>query len=156
MREVRLIDETGAQIGVVPIEEARKRAEVAGLDLVEVSPDARPPVCKILDYGKFKYQIKKRAHKSKAHQSVLKEIRIRPKIDKHDLGYKVEQAKEFILAGDKVQVTCVFRGREMSHPEFGKEVLRQVEELLKDVAKIERPAMMEGKRLSMLLARKVG
>lgn len=154
MREVRLIGPNGDQVGIVPIEEARRRADEAGLDLVEVSPDARPPVCRILDYGKFKYQLKKRAHKSKAHQAVLKEIRVRPKIDKHDLGYKMEQAREFLENGDKVQVTCVFRGREMTHAELGRGVLKQVEDLLKDIAKIERPPMFEGKRLSMMLAKR--
>lgn len=154
MREVRLIGPTGEQVGIVPIEEARRRADEAGLDLVEVSPDARPPVCRILDYGKFKYQLKKKAHKSKTHQAVLKEIRVRPKIDKHDLAHKIEQARGFLKEGDKVQVTCVFRGREMAHAEFGRAVLTQVQQSLEDLAKVERPPIMEGKRLSMLLAKK--
>lgn len=139
---------------MVPTEEARKRAQEAGLDLVEVSPDARPPVCKILDYGKFKYQLKKKAHKSKSHQSVLKEMKLTPQIDEHDLNYKVEQIRGFLEDGDKVQVSCIFRGRQMMHSEFGRQVLKQVETMLQDIAKVERPPLMEGKNLSMILTKK--
>ncbi len=153
IREVRLIDENGAQVGVVETGEARRRAYDAGLDLVEVSPDARPPVCKIMDYGKFKYALKKKEHESKRkqHQVQIKEIRLRPKIAEHDVSYKAKQARDFLLDGDKVQVTMLFRGREMSHMDVARVVLDAFVKKLSDVSKVERPPKMEGRRLGLLL-----
>ena len=153
IREVRLIDETGAQLGIVETGEARRRAYDAGLDLVEVSPDARPPVCKIMDYGKFKYALKKKEHdsKRKQHQVQTKEIRLRPKIAEHDVAYKSKQAREFLLDGDKVQVTMLFRGREMSHMAVARTVMDSFVAKLADISKVERGAKMEGRRLGLLL-----
>lgn len=132
-------------------------AEEAGLDLVEVAPNARPPVCRILDYGKFKYEQKKKQRgKPKTQSSVLKEIRVRPKIDINDVEIKVRKAREFLEAGNKVQVTCLFRGREMAYQNLGRAVLERVVEMLEDVAKLERAPRMEGRRMNILLARRPG
>ncbi|MBK7642060.1 MAG: translation initiation factor IF-3 [Planctomycetes bacterium] len=152
--EVRLIDENGAQIGVISTAEALKMAEVAKLDLVEVSPMAKPPVCRILDFGKFKYaQAKKeRGHHSRASQ--LKELRVRPAIDKHDLEYRLDAGRKFLEQGHKVQVVCIFRGRQMAHPEHGYAVMKRVAETLGDISKIESPARLMGKRMTMLLSHK--
>jgi translation initiation factor IF-3 len=152
--EVRLINEKGEQVGVVETREAMRMAEEVELDLVEVSPNARPPVCKILDFGKFKYDTRKREQKSgqKKTSSQLKELRVRPAIDPHDLGYRLEQGRKFLKAGHKVQVVCIFRGRQMRHPEHGYNVMKQVVEILVDVAKIEAPAKMMGRRMTMLLS----
>ena len=152
--DVRLIDEKGEQVGIVNTREAQRMADEAGLDLVEVSPTARPPVCKILDFGKFKYETRKREQKSgtKKTSSQLKELRVRPAIDKHDLGYRLDQGRKFLLAGHKVQVVCIFRGRQMRHPEHGYNVMKQVTEILGDVAKIESQARMMGRRMTMLLS----
>jgi translation initiation factor IF-3 len=150
--EVRLIDETGAQVGVVPTEVARKRAEEAGLDLVEVSPTARPPVCRILDYGKFKYEQRKKERSGAKHAtSQLKELRVRPMIDKHDLEYRLKKGREFLLAGHKVQVVCVFKGRQMDHPEHGTRVVQEVAQALSDVSRVEVPPRLMGRRMAMLL-----
>jgi len=153
IRQVRLIDDTNSQIGIVDTDVARQMAYEKGLDLVEVSPDARPPVCKIMDYGKFRYALKKKEHESKKkqHKVQLKEIRLRPKIGEHDIGYKSKQAREFLLDGDKVQVTMLFRGREMAHMDVAKEVLDAFVKKLSDISKVERSAKMEGRRLSLLL-----
>jgi translation initiation factor IF-3 len=153
MPEVRLIDETGEQVGVVPIEDARRRADDAGLDLVEVSPTARPPVCRILDYGKFKYDQRKRERMSGSKHTVsqLKELRVRPMIDPHDLEYRLKKGREFLQAGHKVQVVCVFRGRQMDHPEHGHRVMRQVAEALGDLSKVESAPRLMGRRMTMLL-----
>ena len=152
--EVRLIDEEGEQAGVVDTNEARRRAKELGLDLVEVSPQARPPVCKIMDYGKFLYQQRK---KEKTNQSAskgssqLKELRVRPAIDTHDLSYRLDNGRKFLTSGHKVQVVCIFKGRQMAHPEHGFEVMKTVSENLKDVCKVEVPAKMMGRRMTMLL-----
>jgi len=151
---VFLIGPKGEQWGVRSTEEAIKLADEAGLDLVEVAPHASPPVCKILDYGKFKYEQKKKQNRSKTASSVLKEIRVRPKIDPHDLGIKVKKARHFLEEGHKVQLTCLFRGREMAHKELGVAVMDRVIEELKDLAKVERAARMEGRRMNLLLARR--
>lgn len=141
----------------MPTSKALKMAEEAGLDLVEVAPNSRPPVCRILDYGKFKYEQKKKQRgKPKTQSSVLKEIRVRPKIDVNDVEIKVRKAREFLEQGNKVQVTCLFRGREMAYQGLGREVLEKVVELLSDVAKLERAPRMEGRRMNILLARKPG
>jgi len=139
----------------MPTAKALKQAEAAGLDLVEVAPHAHPPVCRILDYGKFKYEQKKKARgKPKSTASVVKEIRVRPKIDTNDVAIKVRKAREFLDAGNKVQVTCLFRGREMAYKNLGRDVLDRVVELLADIAKVERLPRMEGRRMNLLLSRR--
>ena len=151
--EVRLIGEDGEQHGVVATPEARRRAQEAGLDLVEVSPNARPPGCKIMDFGKFKYQQRKKEKKGGSKQSGgLKELRVRPAISEHDLSYRLEDGRKFLESGHKVQVVCIFRGRQMAHPEHGYEVMRRVAEVLEDVSKVETPARMTGRRMTMLLS----
>ncbi len=153
--QVRLIDDEGAQIGVVRIEDARRRAEEAGLDLVEVQPQADPPVCRILDYGKLKYEQKKRdrtSGKQKKHGGQLKELRVRPAIDDHDLSYRLEKGREFLEQGHKVQVVCVFRGRQLEHPQMGYDVMMKVAEQLEEVCKIETRPRLQGRRMVMLLS----
>jgi len=134
--------------------QALELAREADLDLVEVAPTAAPPVCRLLDYGKFKYEQAKKERESRKgqHASVLREIRMRPKIDSHDLEMKARNAEKFLKGGDKVKVTVMFRGREMAHPEIGRAILDQVAEQLKDVSVIEKPASMEGRFLSAILA----
>ena len=153
VREVRLIDDKGEQLGIVPIEQALSIAEEAGLDLVEVSPNARPPVCKLFDYGKYKFDKEKlqKESKKKSKQRKDKEIRMQPKIEKHDLEFKTKHIKKFLDEGNKVKVTIRFRGRELAHTERGKQVLDKVLELLEDAYIIEREAKMEGRMMSMLL-----
>lgn len=150
---MRLIDESNNQVGVVPIEEARNRAMEAGLDLVEVSPASEPPVCRIMDYGKFLYQQKRKAKESqkKQHVVTLKEIRLRPKIDDHDREIKVGHAAKFIEKGHKVQFTMQFRGREMMHIEQGYQIMEEIVQTLGEAAKIERPAQMLGRKITMVL-----
>jgi translation initiation factor IF-3 len=153
--EVRLIDENGEQVGVVQTPDARRRAQEAGLDLVEVSPNARPPVCKILDYGKFKYEQRKKDKKNKGGSktsSQLKELRVRPAISDHDLSYRLTDGRKFLIVGHKVQVVCIFRGRQMAHPEHGYDVMKKVATQLEDISKIEAPAKMIGRRMTMLLS----
>lgn len=144
-------------VGIIPTQEAMTLATEAGLDLVEVSPNDRPPVCRIMDYGKFKYEQKKRLSQksNKQHQTQLKEIRLRPKTGQHDIDFKVKRAKEFLSQNDKVKVNVIFRGRENAHHERGREILEGVMEMLEDIAKVEKPAGMEGPRaMSMILAPK--
>lgn len=141
---------------MVPTAEALRMAQEAGLDLVEVAPQSRPPVCKILDYGRFKYEQKKKQSRSKSASSILKELRVRPKIDDHDLEIKIRKAREFLEAGHKVQITCLFRGREMVYQNLGRDVLMKVVEALADLARVERPPRMEGRRMNILLGRKSG
>jgi translation initiation factor IF-3 len=126
------------------------------LNLVEVAPEAKPPVCKIMDFGKFKYQQKKKEHRAKIkqHQIVVKEIRVRPKTDKHDIETKIRIARGFLERGDKVQVNMLFRGREMMHQEVGRQVMQSIIEALEDIIKVERPPTQEGRRMVMLLAKK--
>ena len=152
--EVRLVDEDGEQLGVVQTKIAKQRAQDAGLDLVEVSPNARPPVCKIMDFGKFKYEQRKKEKRGGAKKPVtsLKELRVRPAIDDHDLSYRLESGRKFLSQGHKVQVVCIFRGRQMAHPEHGYDVMRKVVEDLEGVSKVERPAKMMGRRMTMLLS----
>jgi translation initiation factor IF-3 len=152
--EVRLIDEKGEQVGVVSRDEALSRAESAGLDLVEVAPTARPPVCRIMDFGKFKYTQRKKERGSHRASSQLKELRVRPAIDKHDLEYRLEAGRRFLEAGHKVQVVCIFRGRQMAHPEHGYEVMRKVAETLGDISRVESEPRLMGRRMTMLLAHK--
>jgi translation initiation factor IF-3 len=152
---IRLIGADGEQHGIVPTSQALEMAREAGLDLVEVSATERPPVCKIMDYGKHKYAQSKKTHQ-KTHQQKLKEIRVRPKTGEHDIETKVQQARKFLEHNDKVQVNVLFRGRELQHIEEGQRVMNQILERLQDVCKIESPARMEGKRMVALLAPKAG
>lgn len=153
IREVRLIDEEGRQIGIVPTREALEMARQRGLDLVEVAPNAVPPVCRIMDYGKFRYDQSRKERESRRHQHVieLKEVRIRPKIDEHDLETKGRQAAKFLDAGDKVKVTVLFRGREMAHPDIGKALLDQMAEMLRNHGVIEQPPRLEGRTMTMVI-----
>jgi len=150
---VRLIDDVGNQCGVVDTEVALDMAREKGLDLVEVAPEAKPPVCKILDYGKFKYLLKKKEHqaKRKQHHVVIKEMRVRPKIDVHDLETKLKQARGFLQDGDKLQVNMLFRGREIGFKELGLAVMNRIKENLSDVGKVEREPRQEGNRMIMIL-----
>jgi translation initiation factor IF-3 len=151
---VRLIDENGTQVGIVPLREALAMAEERGYDLVEVAPNAVPPVCRLLDYGKFRYEQSKKEREARRNQkqSELKQIRLMPKTDDHDVAVKANQARRFLLAGDKVKFNLRFRGREMAHPEIGRQMLDQIAEQLSDIAVIEQKPLMEGRVLSMLLA----
>jgi translation initiation factor IF-3 len=150
---IRLIGAEGEAHGIVPTAQALEMAREAGLDLVEVADKERPPVCKIMDYGKFKYAQSKKSHQ-KTHQQKLKEIRVRPKTGDHDIETKIKQARMFLEHNDKVQVNVLFRGREMQHIEEGQRVMNQVLEALQNDCKIEMPAKMEGKRMVALLAPK--
>jgi translation initiation factor IF-3 len=154
VREVRLIDENGDNRGVVPIAEALARAVAAGLDLVEISPDADPPVTKVLDYGKFKYQEQKKAAEARKRQKIveIKEIKMRPSIDDHDYDVKMRSIKRFFDDGDKVKVTLRFRGRELSHQELGWQVLQRVKADTEPLAKVESEPRMEGRQMVMVLA----
>ena len=153
---VRVITGDGEQLGVLPIEEALAAALERGLDLVEVAPTARPPVVKIMDYGKFKFEEAKaaRAAKKKQHVIQLKEVKYRPGIDDHDFDFKTRHAREFLGDGNKVKVTMMFRGRQMAHLELGKAVLDRVAATLADVGKIESDAKLEGRNMTMVLAPK--
>jgi translation initiation factor IF-3 len=153
---VRVIDQDGAQLGVLPVEEALARAQEKGLDLVEVAPTARPPVVKIMDYGKFKFEEAKaaRAAKKKQHVIQLKEVKFRPGIDDHDFEFKTRHAREFLKDGNKVKVTMMYRGRQLAHVEFGKAVLDRVATELADVGKVEMEAKLEGRNMTMVLAPK--
>ena len=152
--EVRLISADGRQAGVVNTEQAMVLARESGLDLVEVSPMARPPVCKILDYGKYKFEQEKRIKESKRKQKLgkLKEIRMQPKIESHDLQFKARQVRQFLEEGNKVKVTIRFRGRELAHTEIGRDVLGRILEMLVDSAILERRPQMEGRFMSMFLS----
>jgi len=152
--KVRVISKEGKQIGVITLSEALKLADEDGLDLVEIAPNATPPVCKIIDYGKFKYQqIKKEKESRKAqHQVKVKEIKFKPNIDTHDFLTKEKHAKEFIEKGYKVRITCTFRGREMLHVERGEKVIKRLVEDLKEIAVVEAPIKLMGKNMSTVLA----
>jgi translation initiation factor IF-3 len=148
---VRLIGADGAQLGVVPTVQALEKAREAGLDLVEMAADERPPVCKILDYGKMRFEASLKNSKNKVRQQKLKEIRVRPKTGDHDVDTKANQARKFLEHNDKVQVTVLFRGREMQHQQEGRRVLNLVLEKLADVGKVERPPTMDGRKMTALL-----
>lgn len=156
VREVRLIDENGEQKGIVPTLEALKMARDLSLDLVEVAPQANPPACKILDYGKYRFEMEKKLRDSKKKQKlqVLKEIRMQPKIDDHDLDFKSKHVKDFLDGGDKVKVTIRFRGRELAHTELGLVVLNDVLSKLGEDFVVEKQPAMEGRFMSMTLAPK--
>ena len=151
---VRVIGNDGSQLGILPTEEAIEEARKTGLDLVEVAPNESPPVCRIMDYGKYKYQQKKRQHKGHAHQTKIKEIRVRPKTGDHDLTVKVNKAREFLDHKDKVIVTVIFRGREMAHVEEGRRVINGILVQLEEVSKVESPPTQHGRRLVCTLAPK--
>jgi len=152
--EVRVILDDGEQLGILATQDALRRAEDMGLDLVEVSPMAKPPVCKIMDYGKFRYQQKRKNAEAKKKQVTieLKEVKFRPKTDIHDFNVKVNNLKRFLEEGNKGKVTIMFRGREIVHPEIGFDVAKRVIEALVGVAVIESPAKMEGRSVVMILA----
>lgn len=156
MREVRLVKEDGEMLGVVSTREALTMAADVGLDLVEISPTAVPPVCKILDYGKFKYEAQKRKNEAKKKQKVIevKEIKMRPGIDIHDYEVKMRAIKSFLEEGDKVKVTMRFRGREMMHQELGLKVLDKVRTELEDLIKVESHPKLEGRQMIMTIAPK--
>jgi translation initiation factor IF-3 len=156
-RQVRVIDDKGEQLGIMSPYDALQVAYDRGLDLVEVAPQAAPPVCRIMDYGKYKYQQSKRAKESKKHQHTVtvKEVKYRPKIDDHDFEYKTNHVREFLSEGNKVKVTIMFRGREMAHPEFGQEILGRVVEATKDLSQdppdVSR-TRLEGRNMSIVLS----
>jgi translation initiation factor IF-3 len=152
---VRLVGAAGEQLGVVPTAQAMDLAREAGLDLVEVAAQERPPVCKILDYGKFRYQQTRKGPQKKPHQQKLKEIRVRPKTGDHDVETKINQARKFLEHKDKVLLNVLFRGRELQHIEEGQRIIRHMLEKLADIAKVEKAPSMEGKRMTSMLAPKV-
>ena len=154
VREIQLIDSTGDNKGVVDIQTARGMAEAAGLDLVEIAPNSSPPVCKILDYGKYKYQAQKKAAEARKRQHVveIKEIKLRPMIDDHDYDVKMRAMKRFFDEGDKVKITLRFRGREMAHQELGYQLLNRVKDDVGPMAKVEQDAKFEGRQMVMVLA----
>lgn len=151
---VRVIGDDGAQLGIMSTDEAIKTARKLNLDLVEVAPTERPPVCRIMDYGKFKYQQKKRQHKGHSHQIRIKEIRVRPKTGENDIDVKVNRAREFLQHKDKVIVTVTFRGRELAHIDEGRRVIDQIVQKLEDVSKVEASPVHSGKRMVCTLAPK--
>jgi translation initiation factor IF-3 len=154
--EVRVIAADDKQLGIMPTFEAMKMAEESGLDLVEVSPKAMPPVCRIMDYGKFKFEQAKKARQARKHASVIevKEIKFRPKTDEHDFEFKVRHIRRFLEEGNKVRLVIAFRGREIVHPETGKAMLDEVIKALLDVAHVEQLPMMDGKRMNMVVSPK--
>ena len=147
-----MITAEGGQLGIIPTDEAMARAREAGLDLVEVAPNEKPPVCRIMDFGKFKYQQKKKQHKTHVHHTRIKEIRLRPKTGEHDIEFKVNQAKGFLQHKDKVIVSVVFRGRELAHIDEGQRVMRNLLEQLDAVGKMDAPPQQMGKRLICTLS----
>lgn len=151
---MRLIGVNGEQLGVVPTQQAIDLAREAALDLVEVAANERPPVCKILDYGKLRYQQSHKKNKAKVHQQKLKEIRVRPKTGDHDVDTKINQARKFLEHNDKVLVNVLFRGRELQHIDEGKRILDNILEKLVDICKVEQMPRMEGKRMVAMLAPK--
>ena len=151
---IRVVNFDGTMLGIIPTTEAMQIAREAGLDLVEVAPDERPPVCRIMDFGKFKYQQKKKQNVKPPHQIQVKEIRLRPKTGDHDIDVKVNRARDFLSHKDKVKVNILFRGREHAHQDRGREILNAVIEKLQDVAKVEKPPGMEGRMMTAVLAPK--
>ena len=153
-----MIGADGAQVGIVPTHEAMKMAEELGLELVEVNPRSAPPVCRIMDFGKFKYELSKREKASHKHQAtvVIKEIKLRPKTDKHDLEFKMKHIRRFLNEGNKCRLVIVFRGREIVHPETGEAMLNKVVKMVADIATIEQRPSMEGRRMVMAIGPKAG
>jgi translation initiation factor IF-3 len=155
-KRVRVINAENQQLGILDIQEALKHAQEAGLDLVEVAPGADPPVCRIMDYGQYKYQQSKRLHEAKRNQKVvhLKEIKLRPKTEEHDFQFKLKHATEFLADGDKVKVSVMFRGRELSHQEMGQKLIERFVSLTEPVATVEMAPRFEGRTLTLVLAPK--
>ena len=155
-REVRLIGPDGAQLGIVSAREAMAKAQEAGLDLVKIAPQAKPPVCKIIDYGKYRYELARKEKEARKKQKVIevKEVRLSPNIDTNDLNTKTGAARKFLEKGDKVKVTLRFRGREMGHPELGADIMKRFAESLADTANVDKPAKLEGRNMLMFLAPK--
>ncbi|HYA88258.1 MAG TPA: translation initiation factor IF-3 [Nitrospirota bacterium] len=156
LKEVRVINSDGEQLGVLDTREAIKRAEEQGLDLVEVAPTAKPPVCRIMDFGKYKYEMAKKAAESRKHQTVIvvKEIKLRPRTDDHDVNFKMNNIKRFLLDGNKVKVTVMFRGREMAHIDHGRAVLDRIVSELQNDAVVEQTPRLEGRNMTLLLGAK--
>jgi len=154
VKEVRVIDPEGKQLGILPIFEALRVAANFELDLVEVSPKSEPPVCRIMDYGKFKYQQQKKAHDAKKKQAVvhLKEVKMRPKTEEHDFQFKLRHIESFLKEGNKIKVTVVFRGRELAHPDLGRNMVKRVVEGIKEIGKVEQEAKFEGRNFVTILA----
>ena len=152
-KSVRVISEKGEMLGVYNIQEAVKLAFEQGLDLVEVSPNASPPVCKIIDYGKYKYELQKKASNAKKKQKVinLKEIKLRPNTDKHDYNFKIKAADKFLVKGDKVKFTIRFKGREMEHMEAANNLTKRIIEDTKKVGKVEQPSKLEGRQMTLII-----
>lgn len=153
---MRLIGQDGKQIGIVSITEAIDTAAKSDLDLVEIAPDAKPPVCKVMDFGKYAYDLSKKEKmiKKKQHTIVVKEIRMRPKTDVHDLEFKIKHARSFLEQKQKVKFTVQFRGRELAYKEFGEKLLDRVEEMLEDIAKVEGERKFEGRNMIMIMTQK--
>ena len=156
IREVRVTSAEGEQLGIMLTRDALRMAEEQHLDLVEVAPKAKPPVCRIMDFGKYRYEQQKREKEAKKKQKIvtIKEVKLRPNIEQHDFDVKLKNALRFLEEGNKVKVTIMFRGRELSHPELGREVLNKVADRLKELVSIERDAKLEGKNMTMILAPK--
>lgn len=151
---MRLISATGEFLGIIATDEALAKARESDLDLVEVAPNERPPVCRIMDFGKFKYQQKKRQHRGHSHQSKMKEIRVRPRTGDHDIEVKISRAKEFLAHKDKVILSVIFRGRELAHIEEGQRVIKHVIDQLAEISKVEQTPSQQGKRIVCILAPK--
>jgi len=153
---VRLIDHEGTQVGIVPNQEAMRYAEEVGLDLVEVSPTAKPPVCRVMDYGKYKYEISKKARIARKNRHIVhvKEIKMRSEISEHDFDFKIKHAIEFLQRGDKVKFTLVFRGREALHKDIGRAVLERAKSVLADKAAVESDIRNEGRNMTMIVGSK--
>jgi len=153
---VRVVGPDGTQLGIFDSQTAIQMAQQEGLDLVEVAPDASPPVCRIMDFGKYKYELakKEKLQKKKQHVIHVKEIRLRPKIEEHDFQVKLKHAREFLEDGDRVKVTVIFRGREMAHQEFGRQIMDRIKMELGDVARVDKDLLMEGRTMVMYLAKK--
>jgi translation initiation factor IF-3 len=155
-KEVRLVSSANEQLGILPVREALRLAAEQQLDLVEVAPLAKPPVCRIMDYGKFRFEQQKREKEARKKQKIvtIKEVKVRPNIEDHDFYVKLKNAQRFLQDGDKVKATVMFRGRELSHPELGRKVLVRMAAELKDIANVERDPKLEGKNMIMILAAK--
>jgi translation initiation factor IF-3 len=154
--EVRVIDSDGKQVGILSLKEAMKIAEEQGLDLVAVAPNSSPPVCRIMNYGKYKYQQNKRVQEAKKHQTIIqvKEVKVRPRTEEHDFQFKLRHVKRFLSEGNKVKISMLFRGREIAHPEFGKDLMNRFLEEAKDLVMVEQAPRMEGRNMVMILAPK--
>ncbi|MEQ8236128.1 MAG: translation initiation factor IF-3 [Syntrophomonadaceae bacterium] len=157
VKEVRLVSEDGEQLGIVPIREALALAEEKGVDLVEVAPSAKPPVCRMMDYGKFKFEQSKREKESRKKQKIIsiKEVKMRPNIEEHDFQVKAKNARKFLTAGDKLKFTIMFRGRQITHPELGEKLCIQLAKELSDISSVEKSPKVEGRNMVMILVPKL-